>query len=72
MNKNRRRNPYLKFKSFLFEQGVSQNKLAEILGKTPSSISSHINGTGGDFSLQDIRIICKHFKISADEYFIEF
>ncbi|MEY9097033.1 helix-turn-helix domain-containing protein [Paenibacillus sp. RC84] len=66
----RRHIPYTKFKAFLGEYGVSQGKLGELLGKSPSAINQNLNGTGGDFTITEIRKICAAFEISADEYFI--
>lgn len=67
---NRRRNPYFKFRAFLDEQGIQQIEVANILGITKSTMNKKINGTGGDFSLPEVRKICEVYNISADEYFI--
>lgn len=69
-NIQRRHTPYTKFKAFLDEIGLSQQKLAEILDKSASAVNQNLNGTGGDFSLSEIRVICSMFKISSDDYFL--
>jgi len=66
----RRHAPYTKFKAFLVENNINQREVAELLGKSPSALNQKLNGTGGDFSISEIRIICEHFKISADEFFL--
>lgn len=67
---NRRHTPYTKFKAFLDEQGINQKEVAELLGKSASAVNQNLNGTGGDFSLSEVRLICKKYSISADEYFL--
>ncbi|WCR29741.1 helix-turn-helix domain-containing protein [Paenibacillus thiaminolyticus] len=66
----RRHTPYTKFKAFLEETGVKQNELAKLLGKSTSALNQNLNGTGGDFSIAELRIICTTFQISADDYFL--
>ncbi|PLR84628.1 transcriptional regulator [Bacillus canaveralius] len=68
--KERRHVPYTKFKAFLEEVGVKQSQLAKMLKKSPSALNQNLNGTGGDFSLSEVRCICIHFGISADDYFV--
>ncbi|TVX94638.1 helix-turn-helix transcriptional regulator [Paenibacillus agilis] len=67
---NRRHTPYTKFKAFLNEKGVKQSEVAKLLGKSNSALNQNLNGTGGDFSLSEVRTICIKYKISADEYFL--
>lgn len=66
----RRHTPYTKFKAFLIENGINQREVAELLGKSPSALNQNLNGTGGDFSLSEIRVICRKYGISADEFFL--
>ncbi|MDF2530873.1 MAG: cro/C1-type DNA-binding domain protein [Clostridia bacterium] len=67
---NRRHQPYYKFSSFLKERGIGQKEVAELLGKSKSALNQNINGTGGDFSISEVRLICNTYKISSDEFFI--
>lgn len=66
----RRHPPYTKFKAFLDESGVNQEQLAKLLKKSKSALNQKLNGTGGDFSMKEVRQICTLFGISADEYFV--
>jgi len=66
----RRHAPYTKFKAFLIENGVKQSDVAVLLEKSKSALNQNLNGTGGDFSLSEVRKICLHYGISADEYFL--
>lgn len=67
----RRRAPYSKFKAYLDEQDITQEKLAELLGKNRSTVNQTLNGQGGDFTVSEMRIICTNFGISADEFFVQ-
>lgn len=67
---NRRHTPYTKFKAFLDENRINQKEVAILLGKSLSAFNQNINGTGGDFSIAELRIMCDTFRISADEYFL--
>lgn len=69
-NINRRHTPYTKFKAFLDEKSITQSEVATMLEKTTSAINQNLNGTGGDFSVSEVRTICLSYGISADEYFL--
>lgn len=66
----RRHQPYYKFRTLLKEKGIKQDEVAKLLGKTVSALNQNINGTGGDFSVSEVRLICITYNISADEFFI--
>lgn len=66
---NRIREPYTKFKAFLMENNIKQTDLAKMLNKSKSALNQNINGTGGDFSMKDLRIIHDKLGIIVDEYF---
>jgi len=71
MRKTKRRHvPYSKFKAYLNEKGITQEQLAKKLDKSKSALNQNLNGTGGDFSMEEVRIICRMLNISADEYFV--
>jgi transcriptional regulator with XRE-family HTH domain len=67
----RRHAPYTKLKAYLNEIGMKQSDLAKLLNKSKSALNQNLNGTGGDFSLSEVRLICQTLNISADEFFIE-
>lgn len=71
MNKVKRRHmPYTKLKAYLKEIGMEQKELAKLLGKSTSALNQNLNGTGGDFSLSEVRKICLFLDISADDFFV--
>ncbi|WP_437829023.1 helix-turn-helix domain-containing protein [Niallia taxi] len=66
----RRHEPYVKLKAFLVENAIKQREIADLLGKSTSAFNQNLNGTGGDFSLDEVRLLCKWLNITADEYFL--
>lgn len=66
----RRHAPYNKLKFYLKEHDILQEKFAKDLGISPSAFNQKLNGTGGDFSMKEVRAICKKLNISADDFFI--
>jgi transcriptional regulator with XRE-family HTH domain len=69
-NIKRRHTPYTKFKAYLDEKDINQSEIAILLEKSTSALNQNLNGTGGDFSVTEVRTICIKFQISADEYFL--
>lgn len=70
-NVKRRHTPYTKFKAYMQEQNIKQKGLATLLNKTITSVNQNLNGTGGDFSMADVRKICIEYNISCDTYFVK-
>ena len=59
----------LKFKAWLVENQISQSEVAEVLGISRALANAKINGRE-DFTLSQVKTLCKHYKISADIYFV--
>ena len=59
----------LKFKGWLASKKKKQQEVADLLQLTLQSVNNKLNGRE-DFTLAQVRILCKHYKISADEFFI--
>ena len=70
-NVKRRHVPYTKFKALMQEQNIRQKELAVLLNKTITSVNQNLNGTGGDFSMSEVRKICLAYNISCDAFFIK-
>lgn len=62
--------PYYKFKAFLVENGIKQKDVAKTLGITNATFNAKLNRNGSDFTIKQVRILCKEFNISADEFFL--
>ncbi|MFC3883787.1 helix-turn-helix domain-containing protein [Bacillus songklensis] len=66
---SRRHHPYRKIKAFLVENSISQKELGELLKKSQSAVNQKLNGTGGDFSLQEARLMAEHLGIPSAYFF---
>lgn len=64
-----KREPYSKFKGYLAEKNIHQKEIAKLLEVSPATLSKRLNGKGGDFSIQDLKKICKNLKIKAEIFF---
>lgn len=58
-----------KFKAYLVEHGIKQMEVADLLGITVQQVNRKLNGAE-PFTLSQVKILCEHYEISADEYFI--
>lgn len=59
----------LKFKGYCAENGIKQTEIAEILELTVQSVNKKMNGKE-PFTFEQVKTLCKHYNISADEYFV--
>lgn len=59
----------LKFKGYCAANGIKQIDLVKLLGVGKSAISQKMNGRK-NFTLAQVKKICEHYGISADEYFV--
>ena len=59
----------LKFKAWLVENNISQEEIAGVLGISRTLTNAKINGRK-DFTLSQVKTLCKHYGISADNFFV--
>lgn len=59
----------LKFKGYCAENNISQKEIADLLGIKIQSANAKLNGRQ-DFTISQVRILCEHYGISADYYFL--
>lgn len=59
----------LKFKGYCAEHNIRQKDIADLLGINVQSVNRKMNGKE-PFTLEQVKIICTHYGISADEYFV--
>lgn len=59
----------LKFKGYCATNKIKQSELAEILEITVQSVNRKLNDKE-PFTLEQVKILCEHYSISADEYFV--
>ena len=58
-----------KFKGYCVANGIKQKELADLLGLSISVINQKMNGRL-DWTLEQVKTLCKHYGISADIYFV--
>ncbi len=63
--------PYTKLRAWMKENGVTSADFGELIGISAYNVNCRINGTGADFRVEEVRIICVHYGISADKYFVK-
>lgn len=59
----------LKFKAWMVQNRIPQQEIANLLGISLQMANAKINGRE-EFTLSQVKKICKEYQISADEYFI--
>lgn len=62
--------PYYKFKAYLVENGIKQKDVAKTLGVTNATFNTKLNRNGSDFTMKQVRTLCREYGISADEFFL--
>lgn len=65
-----KQNGYLKLKAYFVENGIKQSDVADLLDLSRSAFNSKLNRNKTDFSLNQVRLICKTYGISASEFFL--
>ena len=61
---------YLKLKAYFVEHGIKQTDVAKLLNLSRSAFNTKLNQNGADFSLNEVRLLCKTYKISPSEFFL--
>lgn len=59
----------LKFKAWLVENKIGQAEVAEVLQISTENVNAKLNGRQ-PFTFEQVQTLCRHYKISADDYFI--
>lgn len=66
----RNRQPYNKIKAFLVENEIKHKHVAALLQMKPNTISKKLNGFGGDFTLEEAKLM--HVELGVPiAYFFE-
>lgn len=67
---NTKKKGYTKLKAFLVEHSIKQEEVANELGLDRTTFNSKLNRNGSDFSLSEVRYICKKFNLDANLFFL--
>ena len=65
-----KRKAYNKFKGFMVENNIKQEEVANLIGVTRSTFNTKLNRNGLDFSLEEVRIICRKYNLDANKFFL--
>ena len=58
-----------RFKGYMAQHDTKQSEIAELLGITQENVNAKVNGRQ-DFTLAQVKILCHHYDISADDFFV--
>ena len=58
-----------KFKGFCAEHDIKQKEIAELLGIDISNVNQKMNNKQ-PFTLEQVKILCDTYHISADDFFL--
>ena len=62
---------YNKLKAYFVENGIKLKEVAELLGISRVTLSYKLNRyRNADFSLKEVRMLCRRYNLSADEFFL--
>ena len=61
---------YIELKKFILEKNMKQQELANILGIDRSTFNSKLNSNEAEFTLQEVRILCKKYNLDANKFFL--
>ena len=59
----------LKFKAWMVQNKIPQQEIADLLEISLQMTNAKINGRE-DFTLSQVKKICKRYQISSDEFFV--
>lgn len=62
--------PYYKLKGYFVENDIKFQDVAKLLNVSNTSFSSKINRNGQDFTADEIRTMCCHYKLDANKFFL--
>ncbi|MFT4415290.1 helix-turn-helix domain-containing protein [Fredinandcohnia humi] len=65
----RNREPYKKVKAFLIENEVKHKDVAVLLDMKPNTISKKLNGFGGDFTLDEVKLMHSELGVPIAYFF---
>jgi predicted XRE-type DNA-binding protein len=68
INERRNRMEELKFKAYCVSHKIRQGEIAELLDIALPNVNEKLNGKQA-FTIKQIKILCEHYGISAEEYF---
>lgn len=69
MEQKRKRPPYKEFMAWMLVNDISRKDLIELLNLSDSTLSHRLNGTGADFSMEEVRKIVDKYGNEVTRFF---
>lgn len=69
MEQKRKRPPYKEFMAWMLVNDISRKDLIELLNLSDSTLSHRLNGTGADFSMEEVRKILDKYGNELASFF---
>lgn len=66
----RKRPPYKGFMAWMLVNDVSRKDIIELLSLSDSTLSHRLNGTGADFSIEEVRKLIATYGDSISKFFL--
>ena len=66
----RKRPPYKEFIAWMIVNDVKRQDLQDLLGVTSATLSHRLNGTGADFTMEEVRTIINKYGEEVSSFFL--
>lgn len=66
----RKRPPYKEFIAWMIVNDVKRQELQDLLGVTSATLSHRLNGTGADFTMEEVRTIINKYGEEVSSFFL--
>ena len=66
----RKRPPYKEFIAWMIVNDVKRQDLQDLLGVTSATLSHRLNGTGADFTMEEVRTIINKYGEEVSAFFL--
>nr|DAS21878.1 MAG TPA: SOS-response transcriptional repressor [Caudoviricetes sp.] len=70
MTTTRKRPPYREFIAWMVVNQVSRKDIIELLSLSDSTLSHRLNGTGADFTMEEVRKLINAYGEEVSDFFL--
>lgn len=61
---------YVELKKFMLERNIKQQEMSDILGIDRTTFNSKLNAKDSEFTLREMRVLCKKYELDANKFFL--
>lgn len=69
MEQIRKRPPYREFMAWMVLNDIQRSEIKNLLGVSSATLSHRLNGTGADFSIEEVRTLIAHYGEQVAPFF---